>query len=153
MRRATTLSTAKKKRVKVQPLKHWRALAIRQFPEHEEFVSSKDEEYGIYNLFFQLRGQFTEAIARSDVETAMRILEFSSRCLRSKLASDGEDISVAAGVSLFEHIFADSPRERWPIIFSVMPRSVYRECRHYVEQWMGSESFTKLDQDASEFYG
>jgi hypothetical protein len=153
MRRTTVSSAAKKKRATVQLRGHWRAVALREFPEHEEFVSSDDEEYGIYNLFFQLRGELAEAIARGDAPTASRILGFASRCLDGKLASDGEDIGAAAGVSLFEHVFEDTPRKRWPSVFSVMPRRVYFSCRHYVEQWLEAETFSKLDRDAKEFYG
>ena len=153
MRRTTVSSAAKKKRATVQLQEHWRAVALREFPEHEEFISSDDEEYGIYNLFFQLRGEFTEAVASSDVETAARILKFAGSCLRGEFASDGEDIGVAAGVSLFEHVFEDTPQKRWRTVFSVMPRSTYYGCRHYVEQWLESDIFLKLDRDAKDFYG
>ena len=101
----------------MQPHEHWRAAALREFPEHEEFALSDDEEYGIYNLFFQLRDELTEAIAKSEVERAWRIIDFAARCLCGSLGSDGEDIGAAAGVSLFEHVFEDSPRKRWPVIF------------------------------------
>jgi hypothetical protein len=131
---------------------HWRAVVMREFPEHEEFASSNDEEYAIYNIFFQLRVEFADAVSSGDVETAARILGFAGRCLCGELASDGEDISVAAGVSLFEHVFEDTPQERWPTVFSVMPRRVYFGCRHYVEQWIDADVFSKLDTDAKDFY-
>ena len=153
MRRAAVSNGGKKQRSAVQPHEHWRAAARREFPAHEEFASSDDEEYGIYNLFFQLRGELTEAIAKNDVERASKIIDFAARCLRGALVSDGEDIGVAAGVSLFEHVFEDSPRKWWPVIFSAMPRSVYSGCRHYVEQWMDRAAFSKLDQDATRYYG
>jgi hypothetical protein len=86
MRRTTVSRAAKKKRATVQLQEHWRAVALREFPEHEEFVSSDDEEYGVYSLFFQLRGEFAEAIASGDAPTASRILGFASRCLGGELA-------------------------------------------------------------------
>ena len=153
MRRTAVSKAGKKQRAAVQPHEHWQAAARREFPEHEEFASNEDEEYGIYHLFFQLRGELTEAIAKSDVERASRIIDFAARCLRGALVSDGEDISGAAGVSLFEHVFEDSPRKRWPVIFSAMPRSVYSGCRDYVEQWMDRAAFSKVDQDATQYYG
>jgi hypothetical protein len=153
MRRTAVSRAAKKKRAEMLLHEHWRAVAMREFPEHIEFVSCGDEEYGIYNLFFQLRGELSEAITKGDVETAERILTFAGRCLRGNLSSDGEDIGVAAGVSLFEHVFEDTPQKRWPTVFSAMPHSVYFDCLPYVKQWLDSNAFSKLDRDAEEFYG
>jgi hypothetical protein len=153
MRRAMVSRPPKKKR-QAKPLQeHWRAVAMREFPEHEEFASSDDEEYGIYHLFFQLREEFAEAIASGDTQTASRILGFAGRCLRAELASDGEDIGGAAGVALFEHIFEDTPKRRWPRVFSAMSRRVYFDCRPYVEQCLEANTFSKLDRNAKEFYG
>lgn len=132
---------------------HWREAALGKFPEHEEFISSDDEQYGIYNLFFQLRGEFTQSIVSRDVEAAGKILGFAGKCLQGELSSDGEDIGVAAGVSFFEHLFEDVPLKQWRVVFSVMPRSIYLSCRPYAEQWMGAEEFSKLDRNAKEFYG
>ena len=131
----------------------WRTLALKLFPEHKECISSKDEEFAIYNLFFQLRAQFAEAISSGDSELAAKIIGFTGRCLEGELASDGEDLALAAGVSFFEHIFEDTPRKRWPAIFSCMPRVVYHLGRHYPERWMGPAAFAKLDADATKFYG
>ena len=154
MRRTTKVSRKKKpKQAVAQSQTHWRSLALSRFPEHEEFISSDDEEYGIYNLFFQLRGQFADAISEGNSERAARILDFAGRCLQSQLTSDGEDISAAAGVSLFEHIFEDTPQKRWSAIFSCMPRMIYYRCRHYLEQWMEPEVFSKLDAEATKYYG
>ena len=116
-------------------------------------MSSDDEEYGIYNLFFQLRGEFAEAIARNDVQTAAKLLGFAGRCIRGELASDGEDIEVAAGVSFFEHLFDDTPQKRWAAVFSVMPRSVYYGSRCYFERWLDADTYSKVDGEAKRFYG
>jgi hypothetical protein len=131
---------------------HWRTAAIQAFPEHQEFALSDDEEFGIYNLFFQLREELSIAVARSDVDAVARILGFAGRCIRGELASDGEDIGAAAGVCLIEHIFEDTPRKRWNTIFSAMPHGVYLDCRHYVEQWMDPGAFSKVRAEAKKFY-
>jgi hypothetical protein len=151
--RRITATRAVKKQATVQLQEHWRAVALREFPEHRELVLSDDEEYGIYNFLFRLRGEFTEAIASGDAPTASRILGFAGRCLGGELASDGEDIGAAAGVSLFEHVFEDMPRKRWSTVFSIMPHSVYLAGRHYAEQWLEAETFSELDRDAKDFYG
>jgi hypothetical protein len=128
-------------------------LALSLFPEHDESISNDDEEYGIYNLFFQLRGEFAEAISNGDHKTAAKILDFSGRCLLNELASDGEDISAAAGVSLFEHIFEDSPPKHWRAIFSSLPHRIYLACHPYPEQWMGSDAFSRVEAAAAKCYG
>src|SRR6185312_5977284 len=92
---------AKSKGPMLRQREHWRSVAKREFPEHEEFWSDKSEEYGIYNLFFQLRGELAQAVAQGDPNKPKKIIAFGNQCLRNELASDGEDIDGAAGVSLF----------------------------------------------------
>ena len=142
----------KKKAPTTLSLDQWRKVALKLFPQEREFILSDDEEYGVYNLFFQLRGQFADAIAGGNTETATRILDFAGYCLNNKLASDGEDISGAAGVSLFEHIFEDCPEKLWPIIFSCMPIEAYHASKHYVEQWMDTVPYTKVTEAAKNYY-
>jgi hypothetical protein len=153
MPRAPKPRAAKRAKPKAGKPDHWRVVAARHFPQHQDLISSDDEEYGLYNLFFQLLSGFTKAIAKNDTATATKILDFAGRCLRDELASDGEDISAAAGVSLFEHIFDDSPQRRWPRIFSAMSATLYSACRPYLQGWMEPRAFSKVDKDATIFYG
>ena len=134
-------------------MRHWRTEASGKFPQHEEFTSSPDEEYAIYNLFFELRADFEHAIACGEISRATEITEFAGRCLRGELISDGEDISVAAGVSFFEHLFDDVPESRWDSVFSCTPGALYRDCRHYLEQWMEPDRFSKVEAYAHAKYG
>jgi len=122
------------------------------FREHHEFIPDEDEEYAVYNLFFQLGEQLQEAISRKDANRATAILDFAGRCLKGRLASDGEDISVAAGVSLFEHLFEDCPRADRPIMFSVLPHNTYIACRHWLHGWMSSTAFAEVDKDSNAYY-
>jgi len=131
---------------------HWRRVALEVFPEHKEIILSDDEEYAIYNLFFQIHGQFTDAIITGNTDTAAQILNFAGRCLQNELASDGEDISAAAGVSLFEHVFEDCPAKLWPAVFSCMPLKIYHASRHYVERWMGADAFSRVADTAEKYY-
>jgi hypothetical protein len=80
-------------------------------------------------------------------------LEFARQCLDGRLSSSGEDISVAAGVSLFEHVFEDSPHKTWGTIFSGMPHRVFLKCQMYPERWMGAEAFAKVNEAARRYYG
>ena len=137
---------------RVTDRRHWRTEASRRFPQHEEFTSSADEEYAIYNLFFELRGEFEHAVTSSDTARAVKIMEFAGFCLRGEFISDGEDISVAAGVSFFEHLFDDIPEVQWDSVFSCMPQALYRDCRHYLEQWMEPGPFAKVEAYAHRKY-
>ena len=143
----------KKKELQTKPLHpHWRRAALELFLEHSETISDKSEEYAIYNLFFELRAKLKEAIAKRDTKTAAEILDFAGRCLLNEFGSDGEDISVAAGVSLFEHIFEDCPSKLWAAVFSCMPLKTYHASRHYTEQWMGADAFQKVAEAAKQYY-
>jgi hypothetical protein len=131
---------------------HWRRVALELFPEHKEIILSDDEEYAIYNLFFQIRGQFTDATTTRNTDTAAQLLNFAGRCLQNEFASDGEDISVAAGVSVFEHVFEDCPASLWPVVFSCMPLKVYHASRHDVERWVGADAFSRVADAAKKYY-
>lgn len=127
-------------------------MAAEQFPQHREIVTADDEEYAIYNLFFELRDDLNDAVSHGDKAATSRILDFAGRCLRNELTSNGEDISVAAGVSLFEHIFEDCSPKDWRRIFSSMPRNTYEECRSYVEKWMDADAFSEVEREAKIHY-
>jgi hypothetical protein len=131
---------------------HWRADALRRFPDYEEFISATDEEYAIYNLFFQLLEEFEDAVTRRHTDRASKIIAFGASCLRGELASDGEDIAVAAGVSLFEHLFDDVAQTRWEAVFSCIPRDTYDACRQYLQHWMDPAEFAKVDAYARTKY-
>jgi hypothetical protein len=131
---------------------HWRVEARRRFPHYQDFIDSADEEYAVYNLFFELDDEFKRAITSGDVERASEMVDFAGRCLRSELVSDGEELDIAAGVSFFEHLFDDLPETRWDTVFSCMPREIYDLCRHYLEQWLGADQFAKVEVHAHSKY-
>lgn len=134
-----------------EPL-HWRAEARRRFPEHEQFIAAADDEYAIYNLFFELREDFKDAVARGETRIARKIIDFATSCLQGALVSNGEDIGTAAGVGFFEHLFDDVPATRWGTIFSCLPRETYQACRRYLERWMEPDDFAKVEARARATY-
>src|SRR5437764_3802833 len=79
----------------------WRRRALELFPQLRQPLQRRD--YSIYMLYFDLLPMVREAHDADDTALLRQIYGFAAWCLEQK----AKDLSNAAGVAFYEHLFDD----------------------------------------------
>ena len=114
----------------------WRRKAIGLFPDLRSELN--DREYGIYQLFSDLRPMVREAHDSGQHEMLRRIYGFASWCLDQ----NAKDVWNAAGVSFYEHLFDD--RKYWEAVIPWLSPEVIKECWGLWESRLSQSDFEEL---------
>jgi hypothetical protein len=85
----------------------WRRRALDLFPRHARSI--EDSATTVYQLFFDLLPDVRDALARQDAAEVDRIFEFAAWCF------DQKELSNAAAVAFYEHVFDGSWSDRHEI--------------------------------------
>ena len=114
----------------------WRRRALEYFPQLG--AELQDSEYSIYMLFFDLLPMVRHAHDLGEAELARRIYEFAEWCLNQTTG----DLSNAAGVAFYEHLF-DSNCHRAETIRRLSP-DVIATCRPLWEARLSEDEMAEL---------
>lgn len=98
----------------------WRERAASSFSTLKTDIF--DPDYSVSLLFFDLLPMLRIAHRNGDLEMQRRIYEFAEWCF----LQDDEELSNAAGVAFYEHLFDD--REHWEDIVARLPLSIIEGC-------------------------
>jgi hypothetical protein len=93
----------------------WRRKALEQFPSLRREIS--DPQTTIYGVFFEIGGfYFSQALDEGDDATLRKVFAYAAWCL----AQPAQDVSNAAAVAFYEHIFDgrrwDERQRLWPFL-------------------------------------
>jgi hypothetical protein len=114
----------------------WRRRALEYFPQLR--AELQRAEYTIYMLFFDLLPMVRADHESGDAELARRIYEFAEWCLNQTTG----DLSNAAGVAFYEHLF-DSNCHRAATIRRLSP-DVIATCRPLWEARLSAHEMAEL---------
>lgn len=101
----------------------WRRRALDLFPRHARAI--EDPAATIYHLLIDLLPESREALARGDGAEVDRIYEFAAWCF------DQKELSNAAAVAFFEHVFDG----RWSDRFEIARRIPSRIAAEVMTLW------------------
>jgi hypothetical protein len=96
----------------------WRRRALELFPDLRRDLTGSD--YSVYMLFFDLKPQLRDALARNDTALVRRIFDFAEWCADQT----AQKLWNAAGVAFYEHLF-DYPEYSERMLPWLSPTVVY----------------------------
>jgi hypothetical protein len=104
----------------------WRRKAAAAFPRHSRALG--DPEFSIHHLFFELLPDARAAHDAGDDEALSAIYGFAA------WAFEQRDLSNAAAVSFYEHLFDGTPVMHWKAVAEHIPSHIARDL---VPLWRG----------------
>jgi hypothetical protein len=113
----------------------WRRRALDLFPRHARAL--EDPTSTIYQVFFGLLPESREALARGDEAEVDRIYEFAAWCF------DQKELSNAAAVAFYEHVFDDGWDERHVVVRRI-PRRIAADVMTLWEDRLSGDRMTDV---------